>query len=1163
MPDLSGIRTALLEFAEDTKSPALPAALGLKPVAAPTDLLQLPSQPIAKPLSTVASGLFRVGSAEAPEGNVGMYVVPLHEWGQRSSDRDRARRRVAKALVEYAPYGDRRWFVALTNGTNHEVEFILPRVREGKAGVSTVRALVQPTDPSGFHVRLLEDLQLVPGMSLLDISRKWSEAFSVERVTKAFYQEFRDLRNHLSEELIAQNKGQPLLSKENRGEVDRFVTRQLGRMLFLWFLQEKGWLDQNRGFFEQLFERHCRGTGARNFYRDLLLPLFFDTLANPQGSKQRGQANELFGDIPYLNGGLFLMTPYEVELLGENRERLSDLDFPNGLFDPRLHDNGRSPTVLGLLKNYRFTTRESTPDDMSVDPDPELLGRVFENLNEERQRHDTGTYYTPREIVHFMCREALDGYLQDAAGVDRPLLERLRAAALEDEPPEERLPQPVAKKLVDALDALKVCDPAVGSGAFLVGAMQEIILLRRGIAHSSSPYRDPDPSQVAGWKRHVISNALYGVDISPEAVDICQLRLWLSLVLEEEQPEPLPNLDFRIVAGDSLIDRAGECAFEDSIPPAQTQQLGVHNKVAEIKAETLKLRDEYAATRDNRYARSLRDQITQRQLAAVRLELQHYLNEARENLKDVRANVGGIVSERLKKALKRAEERVTSLEELHEGLQTEAAYQKPFLWPIAFPEVFAQGRGGFDIVLANPPYVRQEKLSALDQKAYELAFPEVYAGTADLLVFFYARSVQILRSGGHLSFITSNSFVKRAYGARLQRFLAGQVTIETAIDFGETRVFDAVVEPYVLVATKATPPETHRVNGHYLFVEIARRTGSRSSVAAVREEIEDLSQLLGADHVRLPQKAFADSGWMIESPEVLDLYHRLMNEGTPLGEFVQGRMYRGVTTGLNEAFVIDEAKRSELIAADPRSAEVIKPWLRGRDVKRWSPEWAGLYLVFTRRGTDIDGYPAIREHLAQFRRPLRNAAGRLLTKGLEPRGGEEYRKPGDYRWFEIQDSTAYYREFEQPKIVWPDISRSLRFAWDETGAYLGNTGYISPEAPMWMLAVLNSPLAKFMLCQITRQVPGGFIRAIDEFVRQLPIIVPPPADASQLAKCGASLRNDPSNLAMEKQVEERVRRLYGIDARESRLIDEWFARRSVDSAADEDNDEAHEQEENE
>ncbi len=183
----------------------------------------------------------------------------------------------------------------------------------------------------------------------------------------------------------------------------------------------------------KLFEEHCR-EGNKNYFRDILLALFFEGLAKPKSARPK-EANAILGDVPYLNGGLFMPNDFEEALLGAELELAGDIDVPNELFDPRLRkdDEHKEPSVLGLLSSYRFTTRESTPDDMSVDPDPELLGKVFENLNEVQERHDTGTYYTPREIVRFMCREALDGYLCDEAGVDRDLLGAIRAAGTDQE----------------------------------------------------------------------------------------------------------------------------------------------------------------------------------------------------------------------------------------------------------------------------------------------------------------------------------------------------------------------------------------------------------------------------------------------------------------------------------------------------------------------------------------------------------------------------------------------------------------------------------------------------------------------------------------------------------------------------------------------------------
>ena len=279
------------------------------------------------------------------------------------------------------------------------------------------------------------------------------------------------------------------------------------------------------------------------------MPLFFEGMANGAPGEA---VRDLLGFTPYLNGGLFRKNRLEDALA-----KGGEVSLPDEVFDPDIEPN-QPHTVLSLLRGYRFTTRESTPDDQSVDPDPELLGRVFENLYQGDERKNTGTYYTPREIVHFMCRQALDGYLRDQTGVTQGRLDWLRKQVNEKDEVSHPLPAEVEERLDEALDAVRICDPAVGSGAFLLGMMQEIILLRRGMAYSKHEYIQDEENLITEWKRRAIRLSLYGVDINPEAVEICQLRLWLSLVLDQWRPpqdSPLPNLDFRIVAGDSLVDR--------------------------------------------------------------------------------------------------------------------------------------------------------------------------------------------------------------------------------------------------------------------------------------------------------------------------------------------------------------------------------------------------------------------------------------------------------------------------------------------------------------------------------------------------------------------------------------------------------------------------------
>ena len=381
------------------------------------------------------------------------------------------------------------------------------------------------------------------------------------------------VRDRIADALLAHKRDHTVVKFFTRDEARAWATRQMGRVLFLWFLQAKRWLGEPGGHgFRQPICGTC-GTSRADaedgeYYRGILVPLFFDAMAT--GSSSRND-HPILGYVPYLNGGLFRRNALEDRI-----HDAGEVTLPDEVFDPHPDDDEEQErTLLGLLSRYRFTTRESTPDDQSVDPDPELLGRVFENLYQGDERKGTGTYYTPREIVHFMCREALDGYLRDATGVEQSTLNVLRQEAIGSRDEYELLPNIPADTLVDALETVRVCDPAVGSGAFLLGALQEIVALRRGILFSQRGYVDPHElyQMVSEWKRRIIENSLYGVDINPEAVEICRLRLWLSMVLDMDDPPvpdsdwALPNLDFQILAGDSLVDRRGWCRRSRSPGP--------------------------------------------------------------------------------------------------------------------------------------------------------------------------------------------------------------------------------------------------------------------------------------------------------------------------------------------------------------------------------------------------------------------------------------------------------------------------------------------------------------------------------------------------------------------------------------------------------------------
>ena len=1097
------------------------------------------------------SELYRVGSCKADPAEAGLWIGVLSDWGYRSSDRDRSRRRITRALVEHVP--DRRSLALLVPPSvdpRREAELIFPRMQIGSSNgaVTSVRAHLDLDNPTRFHRDLLRGLRIPPSANLLEVSRTWQQQFSVERVTTKFYQEYAAVRDHVAKALLAHNQDHSVVKSFTQDEARAWATRQMGRVLFLWFLQAKRWLGEPGGqgsitYLLDLWARRSQ-TDEGEYYRDILSPMFFDAMAT--GSSSRSE-HPVLGFVPYLNGGLFRRSALE--------DRINDageVSLPDEVFDPE-----GDGSLLNLLSRYRFTTRESTPDDQSVDPDPELLGRVFENLYQGDERHDSGTYYTPREIVHFMCREALDGYLRDETGVDLGTLNALRQEAVGSRDEHQPLPNIPADSLIDALEKVRVCDPAVGSGAFLLGAIQEIVALRRGILLSQRRFVEPHEfyQTVSEWKRRIIENSLYGVDINPEAVEICRLRLWLSMVLDmDEPPAPnsdwaLPNLDFQIVTGDSLVDRVAGVTFKESWPPPRHLQLklDLRNNLQRLESNIALRRREFERTHRNpNRLRELRDLIARDQREIVRLHLVDALEKAEADLELLKKR-----PRPTKSPLSRAERLVDRARSLLAKVDSRdfALVQKPFLWPIAFPDVLREGdpNAGFDVVLANPPYVRMEKLDNEDEMSYGEAFPEVSASRADILVYFYARALQILRPGGWLSFITSNKFMRAGYGAGIREYLPASLRIQRVIDFGDLPLFEAsdqkrantkakaiAAYPAVLVGKRSPDSSMHALTVADLSGPVRKelsKANLKVNTESVRGVLEDLSGLLvRAEISDFPQVMLKNDGWILEDPALIRLFERLMNHGTPLGEFVQGRIYYGVKTGLNEAFVIDQTKRDELLEEDPRSAEIIKPWLRGQDIKRWRADSPSRYVIFTSRGTDIELYPAIENHLEWFRGDLEERA----TAHLHP-------------WHELQQpQEGIYHEFAHPKFVWPDIARGVRFAYDRSGSYLGNTAYAMPADRMWLLPIMNSELVEFVLCHAANTLRGGYLRLIYEYVTRVPIVTPEGNVQAELeALTNEILYVDTEIRAreIEREIGTIIFRLYGLSASEHKLVLDWLGER--------------------
>ncbi len=383
-----------------------------------------------------------------------------------------------------------------------------------------------------------------------------------------------------------------------------------------------------------------------------------------------------------------------------------------------------------------------------------------------------------------------------------------------------------------------------------------------------------------------------------------------------------------------------------------------------------------------------------------------------------------------------------------------------FDWGAEFPEIMKSS--GFDVVIGNPPYVRQEMLVEL--KEYFQQHYKVYHGVADLYVYFIERSLSLLKSEGQFGMIVASKWMKSNYGEPLRQWIK-QHRIEEIIDFGALPVFKgATTYPCILLLSKNLPV-------------------ANFSVTKVKTlKFVDLQEHISEFFYNVDIQSIDDGGWSLSGKSSYDLLESVRSKGVPLSEYVQGQIYYGIKTGQNEAFVIDVETKRKLISEDPRSAELIKPFLIGRDIKRYRTPMSNKFLIFTRRGVNIERYPAIKNHLLSYK-------DRLMPKPKDWKGVDwKGRKPGPYQWFEIQDAVDYYTEFEKPKILWPGISAEIcAFAFDMSNYYSNDNTQVIISDDLYLLGILNSKVSRFLLENISDRVQGGFYRLKIIYVRQIPI----------------------------------------------------------------------------
>lgn len=927
------------------------------------------------------------------------------------------------------------------------------------------------------------------------------------------------------------------------------VITWINRILFLKLLEAQ-LLSYHKGDASYAFLSLAK---IKNY--DDLNSLFFQVLARRQNERNE-DVQQLFAQVPYLNSSLFEPTELEQLTLFISNLR-DDKELPLHSQSVLKDEQGRKRSgsmgalayLFAFLEAYDFSSEgaEDIQEDNKTLINASVLGLIFEKIN----GYKDGSFFTPGFITMYMCRETIRKAVlqkfnetkgwscQDLDALYDKIEDRNEANAI--------------------VNSVKICDPAVGSGHFLVSALNEMIAVKNdlnilqdrqgrrlkeyqvevvndelivtdeeGELFEYNP-RNAESQRIQETlfleKQAIIENCLFGVDINPNSVKICRLRLWIELLKNAYyknagELETLPNIDINIKVGNSLVSRfAMDADLKQALRKSKWTMDGYRTAVAtyrnaENKEQKREMEQLIASIKSD-----FRSEIAGNDPKIRRLQKLEYdfgLLVA-PNMFEESAEVYGSRDNK-KKAKERETKMLAEINKIKadiEEIKSNKIYENAFEWRFEFPEVLNDEGDfvGFDVVIGNPPYIRQEEFT--DLKPYlQTSYPETAQGTADLFVYFVELSMRVLKQAGEFSFIIPNKWMRAGYGKKLRAFVAKK-RIEILIDFGDLPVFEeATTYPNII----------------HLKNSIAGITFKACNVKSLKFDF-GLPEYL-SDHSFLVDIAgLGDDGWALANAQITGLLSKIKAKGQPLAEYSNGKIFYGIKTGFNEAFVINEQTKEQLINIDPKSAEVIKPFLAGRDIKRYQTPRADKYLIFTRRGIAIEEYPAILDYLSQFR-------SRLEPKPKNHKGEWTGRKEGTYKWYEIQDAVDYFTEFENAKIIVPAIVKAASYAFDTNGIFSNDKTCIIPTNNLGLIGLLNSQLIDFYLKSIASTKQNGYYEYKPVYVAQLPIV-----DARVLEQIVQEIlavkkHNLSADItALEVQIDQLVYKLYDLTEEEIKIIE--------------------------
>ena len=825
---------------------------------------------------------------------------------------------------------------------------------------------------------------------------------------------------------------------------------------------------------------------------DILERLFFEVLAKDYSLRNKEIAS-VYANIPYLNSSLFEPTELEHNALlisnlpdDKTIPILSTTVLKDAQGKRRIGDLPSLQYLLEFLDAYDFSSEGSVEiqEENKTLINASVLGLIFEKIN----GYKDGSFFTPGVITMYMCRESLHRAIIQKFNREKGWQINTFEELKDHINPFNKEEREEANNIINDL---RICDPAVGSGHFLVSALNECIAMKSelGILQDENKnrihhqlkiendellvYEADDnehfflynPKNVESQrvqktlfqeKKTIIENCLFGVDINPNSVKICRLRLWIELLKNAyyktpTQLETLPNIDINIKSGNSLLSRfALDTDLKTTLKKTNisiTDYKEAFHKYQNAQSKEQKWDLEHFI---DKVKHNFRTEITRNSKEAKELQSLKYEYYLKYESPQLFTEARTPEQEKHKKQL---EQNIQKKEDEIEAINSNKIYENAFEWRFEFPQVLDNEGNyiGFDVVIGNPPYIQLQNDGGKLAKLYEGQNFKTFARTGDIYCLFYEKAHQLLREGGICNFITSNKWMRAGYGEAIRKFLIEYTNPLILIDFTGIKIFEtATVDVNILLYAK----EKSTFN---TLACIVKDKGLKELSLYVRQHGGKTS-------------FSSDESWVILSEIEQRIKAKIEKIGTPLKEW-NVNIYRGILTGYNDAFIINKAKKEEILAncqsdeEREKTDELIRPILRGRDIKRYGYEFADIYIIttFPSLKIDIELYPAVKQHLLSFG-----------YDRLKQTGEKGARKKTNNKWFETQDSIGYWEDFYKQKIMYPNMTKFMPFLLDNTGFFINDKGFIITGNHLsYLVAFFNSNIFKICYRDSFPELQGG------------------------------------------------------------------------------------------